>query len=121
MNIGATVLIPNNNMATSACSTSAASIPVTKIGHGVRKVVLKIKAAPLRTKETSLQRLKKEYRLRKSEMTAELLFELWDRDYTRNEFTRLLESKWQQHISPLVGQGLEEFRSQSDMGMHMVV
>ena len=63
----------------------------------------------------------REYRVRKCEMAAEMLFDLWHKDSNSYYFPQLVKDKWHKHITaPLVDTGmLDPVRAQEDMYQHM--
>ena len=59
--------------------------------------------------------IKVEYRQRKSEMVAGMLFELWDTDPSEYNIEKIIDAKWKRNIHPLVQQGLEKSRAYCDV------
>lgn len=58
--------------------------------------------------------IKTEYRMRKCDVAAELLFELWDMEPHEYDLDYLLKTKWQLHVWPLTKHGLEWERAEAD-------
>ncbi len=59
--------------------------------------------------------IKAMYRQRKSEMVAEMLFDLWDKEPYEYDLESVVTEKWEHNIVPLVKVGVDEWRVRSDM------
>jgi hypothetical protein len=59
--------------------------------------------------------IRSDYRQRKSELVAEMLFELWDKEPSEYDLESVVKQKWKQNVAPLVSTGVEAWRLRGDM------
>lgn len=58
------------------------------------------------------------YRKQKSEMVAEMLFDLWDKEPEEYDLERVVKRKWKRMVMPLAKIGVDEVRLLNDMGFY---